>query len=88
MRTTLFLLAGLSLLACCTILARLFSNYFPSSATTLLIVFMLLWLALTGFNMWVGVVRAGYSVSEELPIMLMLFGVPAAAALLAKWKLM
>lgn len=88
MRTTLFLLAGFSLLACCTILSRLFSNYFPAAATALLIMFLVLWLALTGFNMWVGVVRAGYSVSEELPIMLLLFGVPAAAALLAKWKLM
>jgi len=88
MRTTLFLLAGFSLLACCTILARLFSSYFPAAATTVLVAFWVLWLALTGFNMWVGVVRAGYSVSEELPIMLMLFGIPAGAALLARWKLM
>ncbi len=88
MRTVLFLLAGFSLLASCVILARLFSNYFPAAATVLTLAFLLLWLALTGFNMWVGVVRAGYSAAEELPILALLFGVPAAAALLARWKLM
>jgi hypothetical protein len=30
--------------------------------------------------------KAGYSVTEELPILLLLFGVPAAAALVLKWK--
>lgn len=29
----------------------------------------------------------GYSVREELPIMRLLFGVPAAVALLAHWNL-
>ena len=36
--------------------------------------------------MYLGVKRAGYSASEELPIFLVVFGVPAAAALLAWWK--
>jgi hypothetical protein len=36
--------------------------------------------------MWVGVARAGYSVAEELPIFLLIFGVPAAAAILIKWR--
>jgi len=37
--------------------------------------------------MHLGVKRAGYSVSEEAPIFLVVFGIPAAAALLAWWKL-
>ena len=45
-----------------------------------------LWTLATGFNLWVGVNKAGYSVGEELPIMLFLFLVPAAAAILVKWK--
>lgn len=36
--------------------------------------------------MWVGVAKAGYSVAEELPILALIFGVPAAVAILARWK--
>ena len=38
-------------------------------------------------NMWIGVSRAGYSVAEELPIFLLIFALPAAAAGFAWWKL-
>jgi len=38
------------------------------------------------FNLWVGVNKAGYSVGEELPIMLLLFLLPAALAVLIRWK--
>jgi hypothetical protein len=37
--------------------------------------------------MYVGVKRAGYSVAEEAPVFLVVFAIPAAAALLAWWKL-
>jgi hypothetical protein len=37
-------------------------------------------------HVWVGVAKAGYSASEELPIFLLLFGVPAAVALVLEWK--
>lgn len=88
MRTGLFILAGFLLLAVSYIMAKLFSNYFPSAGSVTISVFLALWLVLTGFNLWVGVVKAGYSVAEELPIMLFLYGVPAAAAILVKWKLL
>jgi hypothetical protein len=88
MRTGLFLLAGLLLLACSLILARLFSENFPSANTVATGAFLLLWLALTGFNMWVGVSRAGYGVAEELPVLLLLFGVPAAVAVVLGWKVL
>jgi hypothetical protein len=88
MRTGLFILAGFLLLAVSFILAKLFSNYFPSAGTVATSIFLVLWLALTGFNLWVGVVRAGYSVAEEFPILLFLYGAPAATAILIKWKLL
>jgi hypothetical protein len=36
--------------------------------------------------MWIGVSQAGYSVREELPIFLLIFLVPATAAVLVNWK--
>jgi hypothetical protein len=86
MRTGLFLLAGFLLLASLFVMARLFAENFPSASLVATAVFVVLWLGLTGFNMWVGVARAGYTVAEELPVLLLLFGVPAAVAVLLKWK--
>lgn len=50
-------------------------------------VFVPAWLVLAGVNMWVGVAHAGYSVREELPILLLVFAVPAVAAGIAVWQL-
>lgn len=86
MRTGLFLLAGFLLLGGFLILARLFSENYPAANTWATVLFVGVWLILTTFNMWVGVVRAGYSISEELPILVLLFGVPALAAILLRWK--
>jgi hypothetical protein len=85
-RTGLFLLAGLLLLASFAILARLFSHNFPAAGTWATIAFIVPWLLIAAFNMWVGVARAGYSAAEELPILVLLFGVPAAIAVLLRWK--
>ena len=88
MRTALFLLTGLLLLAAFLILGRLFSANYPAATTTGTATFLVLWLALTGFNLWTGVAKAGYSIGEELPVFLLLFGVPAAVAMILKWKLL
>lgn len=88
MRTALFLAAGFLLLAAFVILARLFSENYPSAAAWATSAFVLLWLVVTGANMWVGVHKAGYSVAEELPILLLLFGVPVVAAIVLKWKVL
>ena len=88
MRTALFLLAAFLLLGSAAVLGRLFSHNYPEAPWVATIAFIALWLLLTGFNMWVGVAKAGYSVAEELPVLLLLFGVPAAAALLLKWKVL
>jgi hypothetical protein len=86
MRTGLFLLAGFLLLASAAILAKLFSGHHAEAPTWLTVAFLGIWFGLTGFNLWVGVSKAGYSFMEELPIWLLLFGVPAVAGLLLRWK--
>jgi hypothetical protein len=48
--------------------------------------FIPLWLVAAGINMYIGVARAGYSVAEA-PIFLLVFTVPAAAAVLVAWGL-
>jgi len=86
MRTGLFLLAGLLLLGAAFLLGKLFSPNYPGANLVATVAFLALWMAATGFNMWVGVSKAGYSVADELPIFLLLFGLPAAAAIALKWK--
>lgn len=82
MRTSLFLASGFLLLASFAILSRLFSQHFPSMANWAISAFILLWLAITLANMWVGVSKAGYAVAEELPIFILLFAIPTAVAVI------
>jgi hypothetical protein len=86
MRTALFLVSGFLLLASFLVLGRLFSANYPGATALATAAYVALWLAIAGTNMWVGVVKAGYSTAEELPIFLLIFGVPAAAAIVLKWK--
>ena len=78
--TTIMLLAGLALL----ILLRLTIKD-AARATRL---FLILWLLVTIGNLLVGVLYAGYGWAEEAGIGLVVFGVPAAIALLARrfWR--
>ena len=88
MRTLLFLVDGLLLLAAVLLLAKLFSSHYPDAMRLATIAYVALWFIIAGANMWVGVARAGYSVAEELPIFLLIFGVPAVGAILLKWRLL
>jgi hypothetical protein len=85
MRTLLFLLAGFLLLAAFLLLAKLFSISFADATRWATIAYIALWLIIAAANMWLGVAK-GYSVAEELPIFLLIFALPAAAAILLKWK--
>jgi hypothetical protein len=49
--------------------------------------FLPLWLVAAAVNLWIGVARAGYSVADEAPVFLLVFGIPAAVALLALWQM-
>lgn len=86
MRTVLFLFAGVLLLAAFCVLARLFSEHYADAPNVALISYVVLWLVMAAFNMWIGVAKAGYSAAEELPIFLVIFGVPVAIAAVVKWK--
>lgn len=88
MRTGLFVLAGVLLLAASFVLAKLFSANYPAAPGVALAAYLVTWLAVAAFNMWVGVAKAGYSTAEELPIFLLIFGVPAALAVIVKWRLL
>jgi hypothetical protein len=86
MRTGLFLLVGFLLLAACFILGKLFVANYPAATTGATVAYVVLWLVVAAFNMWTGVAKAGYSFAEELPVFALIFLVPAAAAILLKWR--
>ena len=86
MRTVLLLTAGLSLMASLLIVAKLFTEHLPSAPNWAGAFGLSLWLLITGLNMWIGVTKAGYSVAEELPIHLVLYLLPAVAAVLVRWR--
>ena len=56
------------------------------AAATAALWFIPAWLVAAAINLWIGVTRAGYTVMEELPIGLLVFGVPAAVAALFWWR--
>jgi hypothetical protein len=86
MRTLLFLLGGFLLLAAFLLLTKLFSANFADATRWATIAYIALWFIIAAANMWIGVAKAGYSVAEELPIFLLIFGLPAAGAILIKWR--
>jgi hypothetical protein len=88
MRTGLFLLSGLLFLAASLIVGKLFSSNYPAATTVATVLFVVVWLVIAATNMWVGVAKAGYAVSVELPIFAVIFAVPAAVAVLVRWKLL
>jgi len=83
-RTMLFLASRLLLIASALIARKLFFEHFPSAPNWALAALLGLWLAVTGANIWIGISKVGYSVAEEMPILLLLFAVPAAAVLV-RW---
>jgi hypothetical protein len=84
MRTLITIGIGFVLLAVC-----LGAGWFAGGAPKLkvaAVVFVGLWLVVAAANMYMGVARAGYSFMEELPIFLLIFAVPAAVAILLRFK--
>jgi hypothetical protein len=87
MRTPLFLLAGFLLLAACMLLGKLFSSNYAGATYAATLIFVALWLGISGANLWVGVAKAGYTLNEEIPIFLLIFGVPSIVAIFLKWRI-
>jgi len=88
MRTPLFLLAGFLLLAASMLLGKLFSSNYPGATYAATLIFVAVWLAIAAANMWVGVAKAGYTLTEELLIFLLIFAVPAVVAIFVKWRIL
>lgn len=86
MRTLIILFGGLVLWGACLGIARLVAAASPSSTTLATTAFVAIWFVVAATNMWLGVSRAGYSFREELPIFLLIFLLPAAIAVVVKWK--
>lgn len=80
MHTIYVILGGLLLLGIFLLFARALSGVHRSARSRLLLAFIPVWLACAAYNMWVGVVRAGYPLSDELPVFLVVFAVPTAVA--------
>lgn len=76
MRTLIIIAIGIAL-------ATLAMFVFRRDARTLRTAFLayaIAWVAACGYNMWLGVARAGYAVAEELPFLLANAGVPVLFA--------
>jgi len=85
MHTVIVLAIGFGLLGLCALSGFLLGG--SSALANACLVFLPLWFIGAGINLYMGVKGAGYSVAEEAPIFLVVFAIPAAAALLAWWKL-
>ena len=87
MHTLKVIMGGFALLAVCLLVGRLVGGASPVAAMArAAMIFIVLWLLGAGINLWVGVSRAGYTLAEEAPVFLLVFGVPAAVAVLLAWR--
>jgi hypothetical protein len=85
MHTAIVIFVGLVVLGICAAIGRYFGGA-PGMATAAL-VFLPIWFLGAAVNLIVGVRKAGYTVTEEAPIFLLVFAIPAAVAVLVWWKL-
>ena len=85
MRTAIIIGAGLIIGALFLFAGRVLGRG-PESIALGAKLFIALWFIAAAANLWMGVAKAGYSFMEELPIFLVIFGVPAAAAGFLWWK--
>ena len=76
MRTLIIIAIGIVL---ATLLLALFRRD-VRTLRTVFITFAIAWIAVCAWNMWQGVARAGYAVTEELPFLLANAGVPVLFA--------
>ena len=75
---------GVLLLGVFTLFGKLWGGDF-SGVVAGAKLFIPVWFVIALMNMWVGVTRAGYTVVQELPILLVVFAIPAVAAI-AIWQ--
>jgi len=86
MHTIIVIGGGLLILGISLLLSRYMGGSEAAQMARVALVFIPVWFGLSLLNLWVGVSRAGYSVSEEAPVFLAVFAVPALTAILLWWK--
>ena len=86
MRSVLLIVGGVLLWGLCLAAAHVTAGSGSRSLSLATATFAALWLLASAANLWVGVFRAGYTLREELPIFLLIFGVPVVVALIVKIK--
>lgn len=86
MHMLLVIVGGVILLGLFLLFGKLWGGVNPDFALAAKL-FVPVWLVLAFVNMWVGVTRAGYSVRDELPILVIVFVVPALLAAGVVWRL-
>lgn len=86
MRTLIIIVIGFVIWGVCLGLAKLLANASAPSVTVATTIFVVVWFLIAALNLWMGVARAGYAFTDELPIFLLIFLLPAAAAIFLKWK--
>ena len=84
MHTLLIILGGIATLGAFLLFGRLWGGGDPALAVAAK-AFIPVWLVLSIVNLWIGVNRAGYTVGEEFPILLLVFAAPVLLAALAIW---
>ena len=81
MRTIIIIAGGFVLLQVFVSITGIAGETSGKTRARAALVFLPVWLAVSAYNMWVGVSYAGYAVSEEAPIFAIVFGLPAILAL-------
>lgn len=86
MHTTKIILGGFLLLGICLLLGRWIAGTAAGVTPVAVKCFLALWLIVTLINLWFGVSRAGYTLRDETPVALVVFAVPAIAAIAIWWR--
>ncbi len=86
MHMLMVIVGGIVLLGLFLLFGKLWGGAHPELALAAKL-FVPTWLAVALANMWVGVTKAGYSVRDELPILAIVFIVPALLAAGIVWRM-
>jgi hypothetical protein len=85
MHTIRIIVGGFVLLAVCLLLGKVLSKGGNDGLLRAAKLFVPLWLVAGLVNMWIGVTQAGYTVTQEAPILALVLAPPIAAALLMQY---
>ena len=86
MRTATLILIGLALLAISVLIAKRVDKPGGTVVEETTLGFITIWFLAIATILWAGVAKGGYTFREELPFAVLVFAVPAAAAVLIRRK--